>query len=81
MSYTTTAHLGHDHLEWLKSIEFYEDEFDILEKRLAEIVSKNNGAEAMAGVEHFQNQFVIQRNNLDELKHSINEQNGSPIRW
>jgi len=76
MSYTSVTHLGHEHLEWLKSIEFYEGEFDILEKRLEEIVSKNNGAEAMAGVEHFQNQFMIQRNNMDELKHSINEHTG-----
>ena len=30
----------------------------------------------MAGVEHFQNQFMIQRNNMDELKHSINEHTG-----
>ena len=73
MSYTTVIHFGSDHLEWLKSIDFYDGELDILENRLKEIVSKNNGAEAMAGVEHFQNQFIIQRNNIDELRHSINE--------
>ena len=73
MSYTTVIHFGSDHLEWLKSIDFYEGELDILEGRLEEIVRKNNGAEAMTGVEHFQNQFTIQRNNIDELRHSINE--------
>ena len=26
----------------------------------------------MAGVEHFQNQFIVQRNNSDELNHEIN---------
>ena len=27
----------------------------------------------MAEVEHFQNQFIVQRNNIDELRHSIKE--------
>jgi seryl-tRNA synthetase len=76
MSYTSVTNLGNDHLEWLKSIEFYEEELDILEGRLAEIVSKNSGAEARAGAEHFQNQFIVQRNNIDELKHHINEHTG-----
>ena len=28
--------------------------------------------EARQGVEHFQNQFIVQRNNIDELKHEVN---------
>jgi predicted nucleic acid-binding Zn-ribbon protein len=44
-----------------------------LEIRLVEIVKKNNSKEVMAGVEHFQNQFIVQRNNIDELQHSIHE--------
>lgn len=76
MSYTTIAHCGHDHLTWLKNIDFYDDELDTLENRLVEIVKKNNGQEAMAGVEHFQNQFIVQRNNIDELRHSIHEHEG-----
>ena len=71
MTYTTVSHCGNDHLEWLKSIDFYEDEFDTLEKRLMEIADKNSGQEVMAGVEHFQNQFMIQRKNISELKHVI----------
>ncbi|MEJ0101572.1 MAG: hypothetical protein WDO19_02980 [Bacteroidota bacterium] len=27
----------------------------------------------MAQAEHFQNQFIVQRDNIDELKHSIHE--------
>jgi hypothetical protein len=76
MSYTTVTQFGSDHLEWLKSIDFYEEEFDILQKRLEEIAGKNNGREVMVGVEHFQNQFIIQRNNIDELRDSINEHAG-----
>lgn len=72
MSYTTISHCGNDHDTWLKSISFYDDDLDTLENRLVEIVKKNNGHEAMAGVEHFQNQFIVQRNNIDELRHEIN---------
>ena len=76
MSYTTVAHFGNDHLEWISNIDFYKDELSVLENRLEEVARKNNGAEAMAGVEHFQNQFIIQCDNMDELRHSINQHTG-----
>ncbi len=73
MTYTAFSHCGNDHTEWLKTIDFYKNEFDILEQRLQEVVKKNNGHETMAQAEHFQNQFIVQRDNIDELKHSIHE--------
>jgi ribosomal protein S24E len=73
MTYTSVAHCGTDHSHWIKDLGFYDDELDTLEKRLLEIVQKNNGSEVMAGVEHFQNQFVVQRNNIDELLHAVHE--------
>lgn len=76
MSYTNVAHCGNEHTDWLNAIEFYKQDLDILQKRLAEVASKNNGREAMAGVEHFQNQFIVQRNNIDILRHNINEHAG-----
>ena len=76
MNYTTVSHCGNDHQEWLKSVEFYDQDLDTLEKRLMEIVTKNNTRDVMAGVEHFQNQFIVQRNNMDELRHSIHEHAG-----
>jgi hypothetical protein len=60
-----------NHVAWQNSLLFYKNEFKILEGRLHEIASKNNGHEVMEGVEHFQNQFIIQKNNIDELNHSI----------
>ncbi len=73
MSYTSTEKLGTEHTEWLKAIDFYDSEIDILENRLAEIVQKNNKSSILAEVEHFQNQFIVQRNNIDELRHNIRE--------
>ncbi len=73
MSYETVSHSQTEHQEWLKSISFYDNELDILEERLTEIVKKNTSHEALEGLEHFQNQFIVQRNNIDEIRHSINE--------
>lgn len=63
--------------EWTEKLNFYKDEVNILKNRLAEIASKNTNKEVLAEVEHFQNQFIIQRNNIDEIAHlvKINEEN------
>lgn len=73
MNYTSVAHCGHEHQEWIKAMDFYKDDLQLLQKRLMEIAGKNNGHDTMAEVEHFQNQFIVQRNNIDELRHSIKE--------
>jgi NAD-dependent SIR2 family protein deacetylase len=75
MSYTYVDFCGNDHAEWLNSIDFYDEEFEIIEERLLEIATKYTGHEVMAQVEHFQNQFVVQHNNIDELKHRIHSHN------
>ena len=72
MSYTTITRIGTDHTIWQKGFGFYRDELDIMESRLTEIAKKNTTFEARQGVEHFQNQFIVQRNNIDELKHEVN---------
>jgi hypothetical protein len=73
MSFVSAANCGIEHHQWLQAIDFYTKELDILENRLAEIIKKNTGIDAMAGAEHFQNQFIVQRNNISEIRHSIRE--------
>ena len=68
------AFIYDQHLEnqdWLKRLDFYKEELNILRERLDEVTSKNNQAEFLKYVEHFQNQFIIQRNHIDELAHQI----------
>lgn len=43
-----------------------------MEARLTEVASKKSSFEASQDIEHFQNQFILQRNNIDELKHDVN---------
>ncbi|MES1220118.1 MAG: hypothetical protein ABUT20_31740 [Bacteroidota bacterium] len=69
------SHCANDHSIWYNDLRFYKDDFGILEKRLDEIAAANTGKDVMTSVEHFQNQFIVQKNNIDELLHSINIHN------
>lgn len=75
MSYTNVRNLGNKQSEWLNSLDFYQNDLVILDKRLLEVAGKNTGAEASKGIEHFQNQFDIQRQNISNLKHRIQANN------
>ncbi len=73
MYFKNDSLLHYEHSDWLRAIDFYRDDLSVLQKRLAEVSFKNNRENVSAGIEHFQNQFIIQKNNLDELKHYVNE--------
>lgn len=60
-----------ENTEWMSKLNFYKDEIEILKGRLEEITSKNNAQEVLSQVEHFQNQWIIQRNNIDEISHQV----------
>lgn len=60
-----------ENTDWMNRLAFYKEEITILKELLAEIASKNSNKEVLKQVEHFQNQFIVQRNNLDELVHKI----------
>ncbi|MBL0340289.1 MAG: hypothetical protein IPP71_04800 [Bacteroidetes bacterium] len=69
--------LHNEHREWLNKLDFYKDDLPILRKRLEEVAAKNTAKEVMQMVEHFQNQFIIQRNELDEFRHAIKQHENS----
>ena len=64
-------HLEHE--IWSKEFLFYQDELIILNKYLVEVATKNTSKEVLGEVEHFQNQFIRQKEVLDELKHDIRQ--------
>jgi len=66
-------HINNLHSDALRSLDFYKQEIAILTKRLEEIAADNTGREIAEKIEYFQNQFLIQRNNIDELKHRMHE--------
>jgi hypothetical protein len=60
-----------ENTEWISKLDFYKDEIAILKARLEEITTKNNAKEVLMQVEYFQNQWIIQRNNIDEISHQV----------
>jgi len=71
MTYTTSLKLGNAHQEILNVLDFYSSDITFLEKLLTEVLEKNNQYEVKNESEHFQNQFIIQRKNIDELSSKI----------
>lgn len=65
--------LHEENMEMIKKLAFYKDEIVIMQGRLEEITRKNSSREVIQQVEHFQNQLTIQRNNIDEFRHDVNQ--------
>jgi hypothetical protein len=72
----TTKHIDQlhfDHQLWLSETKFFRDELSIYQRRLNEVASKNTSSDVLKQVEHFQNQFIIQENELATIIHLTNE--------
>jgi hypothetical protein len=63
--------LHREHVEWLSKLSFYADEIKIMDRRIAEVVTKNNQKDILAEAEHFQNQLILQKEQIDILRHDI----------
>lgn len=59
--------------EWLETLKFYKDEIMILRNRLSEISAKNSSQEVKVKVSHFENQCIINDEQIDELSHAARE--------
>jgi hypothetical protein len=55
----------------MRVLDFYKIELKYLQKRLDEVAKKNTDKEIMAQVEQFQNQFILTKENMDVLNHSV----------
>ncbi len=67
----TIYELHDDHKIWLNKLAFYKDEISIMQNRIAEIAEKNSSKEVRSFVEHFQNQLIVQKEQIDILNHDI----------
>ena len=63
--------LHFEHELWSMEVNFFKDELKLYQKWLEEVASKNTHEDVLKQVEHFQNQFIIQKNQLSVLKHQI----------
>lgn len=60
-------------IEWLNKLAFYRDDIKILKDRLSEVALKNTSQDVLANVEHFENQFIVQKEQNDILRHDIKQ--------
>lgn len=70
---TSISALHHQATDWLRELEFYKQEIGILTNRLGEVAEKYTAQEVLAQVEHFQNKFIMLGEQLDILKHDVNQ--------
>ena len=62
------------HLEyqlWIRELIFYKEEIKIFESNLESLIEKNTNKNMRAMVEHFQKQFILQKELIDHLKHDL----------
>ena len=64
----------HENMTWVRSLDFFKQENNFLKNRLSEVVDITSDKTFLAQAEHFQNQFIIKDEFVDELKHDVNEQ-------
>ena len=68
---TDAQQLHIDHKLWSNELNFFSDELSIFENRLSDLVQRDRNAEMLAKLEHYQNQFIRQKEVLDEIRHEI----------
>jgi hypothetical protein len=73
MNQISIYNMDADYKEMLNKVEFYKFDITTLQARLGEIAQKNNAPEVLSMVEHFQNQYIIQNEQADILRHDLNE--------
>jgi hypothetical protein len=77
MSQINIKHIANLNSESLRGLAFYEQELGFLQERLDEIAGDNTGKAVSEKIEHFQNQLIIHKEAIDELKHGIHANNKS----
>ena len=65
--------LHEEHKSWSNKLAFYNDELSIMQNRISEVAQKNTSKETLAFIEHFQNQLIVQKEQIDILNHNINK--------
>lgn len=71
MDTMTSSAIETEHLTWLKHLAFYKDQLHVMESEMIDFVQSKPPRSLMPKVEQFQNQFIRQREVIDELRHKV----------
>ncbi|MBS1773488.1 MAG: hypothetical protein JST82_11570 [Bacteroidetes bacterium] len=72
-SKVSIKHVNNEHSDWLRALDFYKSELQVLKSRLTEVAGKNTSNEVNLFAGHYENQIKLQTTNIDTLRHNINE--------
>ncbi|MCB0651626.1 MAG: hypothetical protein KDC85_10160 [Saprospiraceae bacterium] len=64
--------LHHENKVWKNELLFVADEIQIYENRLSDLVSEKASPQMLKRLEQFQNQFIREKEVIDQLKHDVN---------
>jgi DNA integrity scanning protein DisA with diadenylate cyclase activity len=59
--------IKHEHMSWLRLIEFFRQENALLKYRLSEMVDNNDDSQFLQIAEYFQNEFLLKDEALKKL--------------
>jgi len=59
--------IKHEHMSWLRLIEFFRQENALLKYRLSEMVDNSDNSEFLQTAEYFQNEFLLKDEALKRL--------------
>ena len=66
------SRMSNEKNDWQRGLDFYKDEIKIHAHRLSDVSGMYAPKDEMKPqVEHFQNQFIVQRDNIDQLSHDL----------
>jgi hypothetical protein len=73
METMTSTAIEKEHLTWLKHLDFYKSQLDIMKKELSDFAKESTSKKVGPKVEQFQNQFIRQREVIDTLRHNVKQ--------
>lgn len=68
----TIPKLHAEYRQWVAELNYDKEEIIRYEKQLEQVVNNSSDQTAKAQVEHYQNQFIREKEVIDELKHKLN---------
>ncbi len=71
METMTAMALETEHLKWLKNLDMYKQQLNMMDQEIAEFVATKPPRALTPKIEQFQNQFIRQREVLDTLRHNV----------
>jgi hypothetical protein len=74
MELNKTDQFLHECMTWERLLDFFKQENSFLKTRLSEVLDHKTEKDFLALAEHFQNQFILKDEFIDEMVHDAREQ-------